>query len=264
MALSIQSASLGGRLLLSIDLELDVAQQGAVQTRRLDAVAAALLALCQRRQLAATWAVADPARSAATEMIRAAGESQELAVLGDHTWVGAGAGRQRFARELARRFDTARSEGIAARTLVLRNVPLGDHLDVVARHEVTAVRPPIRGRSVPTSGGPELLHYGVWGFAPTAIVPGTVRWWPGSGGELNAVERVAHGAARGSVVHLAIDAPRIVDQGEPALELVERVLERAADCCDAGFLRSTTLGDLAGHLLERRTASGQRSILRSA
>jgi hypothetical protein len=118
MALSMQAAPLGGRLLLSIDLELDFPQRGRADLNRLDAATSALLALCERCQLAATWAVADPAYSAATDLIRAASPRNEVAVLGDQSWVGPGAGRQRFSRELARRFDSARAAGIDATTLV--------------------------------------------------------------------------------------------------------------------------------------------------
>ena len=121
-----------GTLILSIDFELDLEHQAPVLQRRLDAVRGELIELTRTLNTPATWAVADPTLSAATESILAAGCGHEIAVLGEPAWLGPGCGRMRLERELTRRFDSARESGIAVSTLALRNV---EHVvELVLRH----------------------------------------------------------------------------------------------------------------------------------
>src|SRR5690242_18589445 len=65
-------------LMLTVDLELEVGKVAPVDNERLEAATAGLISLCERHALPATWAVADPARSAATESIRQSWLSHEL------------------------------------------------------------------------------------------------------------------------------------------------------------------------------------------
>src|SRR5687767_5760915 len=92
-----------GTLILSVDLELDWGHQEGYQHERLDEVRRRLVELMRVHALPATWAVADPALSVATESILAANSQHEIAVLGDQAWLGTGWGRIRLGRELARR-----------------------------------------------------------------------------------------------------------------------------------------------------------------
>src|SRR5947207_12793466 len=73
--------------ILSVDLELGLEYERD-RVRRLDEVRAELVALTQTYAVPATWAVADPRLSAATESIVAAGCQHELAVLGNQAWLG--------------------------------------------------------------------------------------------------------------------------------------------------------------------------------
>src|SRR5262245_42703473 len=111
-----------GTLVLSIDLELDLEQHAAPLGRRLDEVRATLIRLTSEAGIPATWAVADPMLSAASDSILTAKCGHEIAVLGDRAWLGPGCGRERLTRELARRFSTPRKAGIPVSTLVLRNL----------------------------------------------------------------------------------------------------------------------------------------------
>src|SRR5262245_27856959 len=106
-----------GTLILSIDLELDLEHHDKTIERRLDNVRSQLIAAARTSAVAATWAVADPMLSAASESIQAAGCGHEIAVLGDQAWLGPGCGRSRLARELARRFSAPRKAGISLSTL---------------------------------------------------------------------------------------------------------------------------------------------------
>src|SRR5262245_66676994 len=87
-----------GTLVLSIDLELDLEHHERQLERRLDEVRSQLVEMTRAAGIAATWAVADPMLSAASESILAAGCGHEIAVLGDQAWLGPGCGRARLAR----------------------------------------------------------------------------------------------------------------------------------------------------------------------
>jgi hypothetical protein len=113
-----------GTLVLSVDLEPELKQRRGDQPERLDLVRRELLELTCASALPATWAVADPVHSVATESIRAASAGHEIAVLGEPAWLGPGCGRGRLERELARRFDGARKAGIPTTTLALRRLAL--------------------------------------------------------------------------------------------------------------------------------------------
>src|ERR1700678_731444 len=80
-----------GILTVSIDLELDPLHCRPRQQLSLDRVGTQLLELLARYRIPATWAVADPAVSAATEKLSASGQGHEIAVLGDQAWVGSDA-----------------------------------------------------------------------------------------------------------------------------------------------------------------------------
>src|SRR5688572_5853890 len=131
-----------GTLILSIDFELDLDHQAPELQRRLDTVRGELIELTGSLQTPATWAVADATLAAATESILAAGCGHEIAVLGEPGWLGPRCGRMPLARELTRRFDTARGAGIAVSTLALRNVEHVVELDLLLEHGVTALRRP--------------------------------------------------------------------------------------------------------------------------
>src|SRR5437763_4614370 len=104
-----------GHLLITI--QLDSAAAGQNQHRELPGVTRRLIALAELQRLPVTWAVSDPAHSAATSLILQSAIDHELAILGDANWVGPTAGRTRFARELVRRLTQARASGLEITSL---------------------------------------------------------------------------------------------------------------------------------------------------
>src|SRR4051812_22660965 len=131
-----------GTVVLSIHLELDLEDQNRHDEQRLDDIRARLIELTKTNSVSATWAVADPMLSAASESILAAGVGHEVAVLGDEAWLGQGCGRGRLARELARRFSSPRKNGLPVSTLMLRNMQHVNDLDLLIQHGVTAIGGP--------------------------------------------------------------------------------------------------------------------------
>ena len=145
-----------------------------------------LVELFDRHRLPATWAVGDPAHSAAAALVTLSETQHELALLGDHHWIGPTAGRTRFARELARRVSQARTAGIeigdarAARRADCRAHRPGRE----ARHSRGRRARPARVATDRTTRGPRALHYGVWEFSATEQLPLRSSWLPGGGWKL--------------------------------------------------------------------------------
>lgn len=250
-----------GTLILSVDLELDRQSQEPTFVRRLDAIGRELVELTSTHRLPATWAVADPTLSAATESILAAGVGHEIAVLGDQAWLGTGCGRLRLARELTRRFDSARRAGISVSTLALRNLEQVPDLDLLLEHGVTAVRGPASdsiGRSRKVA---EPVRFGIWQAPAAQKLPPRTAWWTPPAWLVR--REIKRAIRQGSLVHFEIDAPRLVAQ-ETGLDLIARVLRYAAAKRDAGQLAIRTIGELAAEVLAQRTAAPSRSILRPA
>ena len=251
-----------GSLMISIDLELAPGNRMRLDDqRRLASTTDMLIEALRDGRLAATWAVADPAVSAATAVIRAADAAHDVAVLGDHTWIGPQAGRTRFARELSRRVLTAQVAGIDVSTLVVRDVALCDHLDLLVKYGITAVRDTRTMRSVATCGA-EPVRYGVWRMRATHCVGDVVA---GRLGATGAIRRaVSRASARSEACHLAIDAAQLAHAGTGAGRRLQRVLRGIAQLRDGEELSVRTMAQTARTLVPARVESPARSILHPA
>jgi hypothetical protein len=249
-----------GTLILSIDLELELDQHEQVSDGRLDAVRTGLIDLARQYGIVATWAVADPLLSAATEFILAAGNDHEIAVLGDQAWIGPGCGRARLRRELARRFTAARKAGIPVSTLALRNTDQIVELDLLLEHGVTALREPIVHRAASCASAP--ARYGFWQPPPAQQAATYAGWWlPATWLIRRAIKRTIR---RGTMLHFHVDAAALAASPEPDLRLAEAMMRYAAARRDAGQLAVRTIGELAGEALAERAGTPTRSILRPA
>lgn len=252
-------------LSVSIDLELDAQHCRPQQQQSLDRVATQLVDLLGKYQVPATWAVADPALSAATEKLVGAAAGHEIAVLGDAAWVGQNAGRVRFGRELHRRVTRAREIGLPVTTLALRKANLDAHLDLVVKNGITVVRgaEPL-SRRTNSVHQPQSLYSGLWFMGPSLALPGSSRWLPG-GGRIHAATRgLAHAAACREVFHLLINGLALTERSWLALHGVERVIRRAVKLRAAGQLDIATLSDTGTRLSSLRQTAPARSILRPA
>ena len=256
-------ASRVGTLILSIDLELEPGHHEARQDELLDQLRRRLVELTGNYDLPATWAVADPALSVATDSIRAAGPPHELAVLGDQAWLGFGCGRMRLGRELARRFEGARKAGISATTLALRNIEQVRDLDLLLDHGVTALRAPlVESNALARKLNCPPIRYGIWQAPAAWRIPSATAWWtPGSWSICREIRRAI---VRRSFLHLAIDASRLLDASERDLAIIGKVLRYAANRREAGQLAIETIAQLSMRILAERAPAPSRSILRPA
>ncbi|HEY3395775.1 MAG TPA: hypothetical protein VGK58_23940, partial [Lacipirellulaceae bacterium] len=127
-----------GHFLLTVHLD-SPSEAGSEKHPKLAEFVRHILRLADETRLPVTWAVSDPAYSAATPLILRSAGAHELAILGDANWVGPTAGRTRFARELARRVSQARAAGINLKTLVPRVDSVQPHIDLVIKQRISAV-----------------------------------------------------------------------------------------------------------------------------
>ena len=253
----------GGLVVVSIDLELDREHYDLQRQRRLDEVRARLIDVTRACAMPATWAVADPMLSAATESILNADCGHEIAVLGDQAWLGKGCGRSRLGRELKRRFSVPRAAGIPVSTLAVRNVPHVFELDLLIEHGVTAVCEPGMA-SAPAHRETRLppIRFGLW-QPPTAWkMPLRAPWWSPAGWSIR--REVKRAIRYGTMLHLRLDAVRLVDSRGFALEAVAGLLRHLSSRRDSGQLAIETIGRLAAAALECRAGSPSRSALLTA
>ena len=116
-----------GTLVLSIHLELNLEDQDRRDEQRLDDIRSRLIDLTKTNGVSATWAVADPMLSVASESILSAGVGHEVAVLGDEAWLGQGCGRGRLSRELARRSSQTAQAPSNPQIATEEPAPIGRH-----------------------------------------------------------------------------------------------------------------------------------------
>lgn len=211
----------------------------------------------------ATWAVNDPAHSAATSLVIRSAVQHELAILGDPNWLGSTAGRTRFARELARRVSQARAAGINVCSLVPRVESVKRHIDLVVKQQITAVAgidaPPHTASPCPP---PHALHYGVWEVPITDRLPRRSLWiFEGGWSALRNIGRAARDTA---MFHLSIDAAALEQEGQRAQNSVMWLAGKIGKLRDRGLIRVETLGAAAARLADLPAATPQRSILRRA
>jgi hypothetical protein len=255
-----------GTLTISIDLDDDVTRATQVPKGALDAITDRLLVLLAQYQMPATWAVADPAVSAARGRIAASRGGHELAILGDASWVGREAGRGRFARELVRRTARARELGMPISALVLKSALPVDHCDLAIKEGIIAARHPGAAHLAHSADRlqPRTLRFGLWGFPVSLNLPGESRWLPGGGGTRAARFVIDEAASSQGLVQLAIDAPRLAARGASAVRVLTRVLEHVERRRRHGILDVTTLGATARKLAGENRGEPSRSILRPA
>jgi hypothetical protein len=263
------SYSLPGSLLsISIDAELDTTRRGFDQQAQLEVVTGKLLALLSKYQLPATWGVADPAMSAATDRIMGAATGHEVAVLGDQSWVGRTAGRNRFGNELQRRVTHGRAAGLEISSLILRDAQLDDHTDLVVKSGITSIlEPDARPRRwLSTSRAiqsPQQIHFGLWKLSVSCKLPGDNRWLPSGGGTVGANRVIKIAVAQKLPVQLLLNCLDLA-MHRTALSGLEGIFRQIALRREQAVLQVSTQTALAVEITGRRSYAPSHSILRPA
>jgi len=166
-----------GYLNITVQLDSSAEAHGVQLHQELAKVSRQLLELLDAERIPATWAVSDPAHSAATSQILKSATDHDLAILGDSNWIGPTAGRTRFARELVRRVSQARAAGLRVTTLVPSVASIESHIDLVVKQQITAVCGSFISEARQQIVDSRALHYGVWEVPVTAKMPLQSGWF---------------------------------------------------------------------------------------
>ena len=252
-----------GLLTVSVDFGGDLSETTGRPV--VDQILQWLLSTLNRYGIEATWGVDDPASFGAVDQVNRSNFGHEVAVWGDSSWVGSAADRGTFSRELSHRVLSARAAGIPVSTLITPDVLVEDHLDLLVKHQITAVRGLVdrRGRST-RAAQPHRLHYGLWEIPGSLRLPGDRRWAPGGGRTHQAHCGIRRAAAARSVYHLVIDAPQLSVAKTLARRGLDRVLRAAVQLRQQGQLYIEPLARSVDRLSWRRPLTPSRSILRRA
>jgi hypothetical protein len=251
-----------GHVLVTIQLDSAALGRSFERHQELAGVARRLIGLADSLRLPMTWAVSDPAHSAATSLLVQSAVNHELAILGDATWVGATAGRTRFARELVRRLTQARSTGIEVSSLVPHAASVEKHIDLVVKQHVTAVAGfeiPETSRQLPA---PRALHFGLWELPITECLPKKTKSF--FNGKRSTYSHIRRTAREAGTFHLVIDAPAVSESGNGAEKSIAWLARRIALLRDRGLVRVETLRSMSARLADVPAVRPQRSILRAA
>jgi hypothetical protein len=228
------------KVIFTIELELALHQQTTQNAALLEDYTDLLLKLSSAYEIPVTWAVSDPAFSAAREAIVQSSLAHEIALLGDATWTGLTAGRARFARELTRRVSAAGEQGIAVRSLVLRDAEPDDNLDLLREHGIRGLRlapQSTRDAAVICRFGRTL---GIEVLPVTWSVGAPRSWW--SGWRPRALGDAALREARHGVCVISLRGDHLIEE-DRALRDLTALWEISAYRRDRGAIELCTLAN---------------------
>lgn len=244
-----------GTVVLSIDVPSESVSGGRLN----DTFARELFHMVESRHLAASWVPLAPKQFSLRDQLAAHNTRHDLALVGDPSWIGKGAGRTRFARELSTRVEAARSANINVAAIALYDTHLDDHLDLLVKHRIGMIRGQRRGGA---SLQPQSVRFGVWYSPVSVVLPQTNEWsWFGTKWSLRQTIRRAIGAA--GVAHVVIDGTKI-ERNTSAWGELELVLAHLQRQRDKGVLAVTSLSGLATRLIRQPSSRKATSILRVA
>lgn len=248
-----------GHINITVQLDSTAENHSVERHHELASVARRLIDTMNAEHLPVTWAVSDPAHSAATSTIIKSSVEHELAILGGTNWVGPTAGRTRFARELVRRVTQARCAGLAVTTFVPAVASVDGQIDLVVKQQITALAGVI-GSAVHATSEPRALHYQVWEVPVTARLPLSPTWF--GSGKRTLMRRIEQIASEAGTFHLLIDAADLAASACRDDASITWIMNRLATLRNRGLIQVETMRTTAARLSDVPTVSPQRSILR--
>ncbi|MCH8922819.1 MAG: hypothetical protein IIA67_06685 [Planctomycetes bacterium] len=156
---------------------------------------------------------------------------------------------------------TAQAASIDVSTLVVRETVLSDHLDLLVKHGITAVRDTRSMRSGVLYGA-EPVRYGVWRMGATHCLGDVADGRLGAGWVIR--RGLARAAARSEACHLVIDAARLSRAGTGTPRKLHQVLRRIVQLRDREQVSVRTMAQTVRALAPARVESSARSILQPA
>lgn len=260
-------------LIISIDVELT--RVTATEADQLDRISLVdhrarfaslqqLLQLFQQARIPATWGFSDPANSQfVPELIDESG-MQEVALLGDASWISLEKGRRAFCQQLVQRLADARRVGCELSTLALYDGQLQDDFDLLAKHQISMVRQSgKKKRTAKDAPRHRTLRYGLWEAPRATSVSPSSRGWAGRSRMV--INRAIRRTIRhGGMGHIALDMTAGQYASARGLNFVARLLETLDKHRRDDQLEVCTLRDVATRWQPSQQVVRARSLLRVA
>jgi HPt (histidine-containing phosphotransfer) domain-containing protein len=150
--------------------------------------------------------------------------------------------------------------------LVLPANQLAEHLDLLVKHGISAVRTTRARRSGGWMGWwraagsrpaqPQALRWGLWEFdGSLSLVQQGLR---------RTLKAISSAAAAGGLAHVAVDLDRLADQGPAGWKLLDRMLAHVVRLREQKAIDQQTISGVVAHLARTRQTAPARSILRPA
>jgi hypothetical protein len=259
-----------GVLLISIDVAAESAALHNDLIAAADTVAVIeatrwLLRVLDEHRLPVTWFLAGPGGSVLRSHIVNAEMRHEIGLLVVESSPSQQA-RLEFSRNLDRRIMAARAAGIEISSLAAREPKQIEHLDLLVKHGIRAVRQCDRrfgGDSSRRTGWPAVstLRFGITSLPATLSASEPARWplWA-TGWDVR--RQIASAAERHQYCHLTLDIHSLMSAH--ARRRLRSMLRVAARRFDKPGCRIETLSSLAASFLAQPIARGAQSILRAA
>ena len=243
------------RLIVTVEVDSGPVSKTYTEIHRF---AEGLLRIFDHQNVVATWAVREVRGSTLVPALIRTESAQELAILGDETWIGPAASRKHFQSTLAQKVGAARATGLTVRSLVPTVAGAIAQTDLLMNHGIDAVAG--IGRRSPRAlrfSTPRTLHWGLWELPIAARFPQSTGWFSNR----RVWWRLKKAIADHATFHLVVDAGELAKQRSGwALQ----ALEQLGDLRNRGLVQIETLGSLAERMSANCTPQGQRSILRRA
>ncbi|HEV7224624.1 MAG TPA: hypothetical protein VGN42_18080 [Pirellulales bacterium] len=231
--------------------------------------AAELLRHLEGRQCKVTLSLDDSAERDWIDAARHDPAGHELAILAGKHWYSVDNHRGRFAEQLSQGIQHAQAAGCTPTTLALPAGHLAEHLDLLVKHGISAVRTAraVRPRGLaawwrawrsasPCTAAPHALRWGLWEFdGSLSLVEHGLR---------RTLKAISGAAATGGLAHVAVDLERLAAQGPSGWKLLDRTLEHVARLREQKAIEQQTVSGVAAQLARTRQSPPARSILRPA
>lgn len=250
------------QLSLSVDLDGGATPQPLKFDGELGRVVSKLQSLATHWDIPLTWAASEPHLVVAARGWLKLPQRHTWALRADRSW--AGAGVERFSRELRRRQELAREAGISIVTLALGDLQSREYLDHANKNGIEVLRTAGSPSTRLAGDFPAPSHrLGVLRVPTLARIPAVSHWgWSGAGRGLNRLLQA--GINQAATTHWVIDAQRMVGSSATSLRQLDRMFEDAAAARDTHRLRIDTLEGLAVAARPQAIRRQARSILRAA
>jgi hypothetical protein len=221
-----------------------------------------LLQLLDQCRLPATWFLAGPGTNVLRSQVIGAVVKHEVGLLVVESG-GDSLGRLEFRQNLQRRVLAARAAGIEITSLAAKTSRRIEHLDLLVKHGIRAVRAGVG----PTAGRPSgwsavsTLRFGISSLPTTLEAADGSRWqhW------IKAWENRRHitaAARQCQYCHLALDIRTLAKSG--AREALRQTLRVASRLAVVEQIRAETVSSVASYLMATPSTPRAQSILRAA